>query len=207
MNKVRMFQFKPDGEVTMRFSQDAQGFPAPLMQDPIHYPHGSAFLAPGPLGLCHPIPNNPRLKKAMTKAAVIQKEIHDMYNLPEEPEPGSVMDKAMKLWKRKQVKKQKALEKKLQREAQRIRRTEAAISGEAPIDEEAPMESKPLEEEEEDFDDDDLIAHNPFNGKNGPSIVASVSLGLERAAISVQQAFHNAAIKAPKLPQFFNRKH
>jgi hypothetical protein len=27
-----MFQFKPDGEVTMRFMQDGNGMPAPLMQ-------------------------------------------------------------------------------------------------------------------------------------------------------------------------------
>lgn len=25
-------------------------------QDPLHYPHGTKFLAPGPLGQCHPIP-------------------------------------------------------------------------------------------------------------------------------------------------------
>lgn len=30
--KTRMFQFKPDGEVTMRFAQDGNGMPAPVMQ-------------------------------------------------------------------------------------------------------------------------------------------------------------------------------
>jgi hypothetical protein len=27
-----MFQFKPDGEVTLRFAQDGNGMPAPVMQ-------------------------------------------------------------------------------------------------------------------------------------------------------------------------------
>jgi hypothetical protein len=30
--KSRMFEFKPDGEVTIRMQQDAHGLPAPLMQ-------------------------------------------------------------------------------------------------------------------------------------------------------------------------------
>lgn len=49
VTRARMFQFKPDGEVAFRMAQDAVGLPAPLMQDPIHYPHGTKFMAPGPL--------------------------------------------------------------------------------------------------------------------------------------------------------------
>lgn len=45
--KARMWRWKPDGEVTLRFAQDAQGAPVPLMQDPLHYPHGTKFMAPG----------------------------------------------------------------------------------------------------------------------------------------------------------------
>lgn len=30
-----------------------------MVQDPLHYPHGTKFLAPGPLGQCHPIPGEP----------------------------------------------------------------------------------------------------------------------------------------------------
>ncbi len=45
--KVRMFEFKPDGDVTFMMVQDEQGFPAPVFQDPLHYPHGTKFLAPG----------------------------------------------------------------------------------------------------------------------------------------------------------------
>lgn len=201
VNKVRMFQFKPDGEVTLRYTQDAHGFPAPVMQDPIHYPHGSAFLAPGPLGLCHPLPDDPHLKKAMTAAAFQHKQIYDSYNLPEEAEPGSVMEKAMKFWKRKQARKQKALEKKLQREKQRIRRTEAAVGADKEEPSSIAKDEEAMKKEEEDFDEDDLIASAP---PSGPSVVASVSLGLERAAVAVQQAFHNAAIRAPRLPSFKN---
>ena len=209
VNKVRMFQHKPDGEVTMRYLQDGSGFPAPVMQDPIHYPHGSAFLAPGPLGLCHPVPDDARLKRAMTSAAVEHKKIFDMYNLPENVEPGSIMEKAMKFWKRKQNRKQKAMEKRLQREMQKIRRTEAAVGGgdgevgggdgtnaQTPAADEKDGKSVA----EEDIDDDDLIASNPF-GPGSSNIVGSVCFGLERARIALQKAMRNAAIKAPRLPQ------
>jgi hypothetical protein len=50
VTRTRMFQYKPDGEVTFRMAQDAVGLPAPLMQDPIHYPHGTKFMAPGQCG-------------------------------------------------------------------------------------------------------------------------------------------------------------
>jgi hypothetical protein len=45
-----MWRWKPDGEVTLRYAQDAQGSPLPLMQDPLHYPHGTKFMAPGEAG-------------------------------------------------------------------------------------------------------------------------------------------------------------
>lgn len=208
VEKVRMFQYKPDGEVTLRFARDAKGFPAPLMQDPVHYPHGSAFLAPGPLGLCHSIPNDSKLKNAMSKAAAVQQHIHDMYNIPENPEPGSILEKAMKLWKKKQARKQKALEKKLQREMQRIRRTEAAVADdEGAASADIVKEEASPQVEEEEIDDDDLIAFGESGqGSNGPSIVASASVGLSRAVISMQKALHAARIKAPRLPSFSSHR-
>ena len=39
--RARMWRWKPYGEVTLRFAQDAQGKPVELMQDPLHYPHGT----------------------------------------------------------------------------------------------------------------------------------------------------------------------
>ena len=56
--RSRMWRWKPYGEVTIRYAQDANGTPIDLMQDPLHYPHGTKFMAPGPLGQCHPIPND-----------------------------------------------------------------------------------------------------------------------------------------------------
>eukprot|EP00887_Chlorella_sp_A99_P002543 scaffold6.g2543.t1 len=189
--KARMFQHKPDGEVTLRFAQDASGAPAPLMQaragargargaggaagrglrrsrDPLHYPHSTKFLAPGPLGQVHPMPDDDNVKAAMLRAADTHRKIHEHYNLPYAPEPGSVMDKAMRLWRRRQARRQRALEKKLLREQQRIRRLEAADAEAgggggrrppAPPPEEPPAGAEGGgEEEEEELDDDDLIA-------------------------------------------------
>jgi hypothetical protein len=40
-----------------------------VLQDPLHYPHGTKFMAPGPLGQCHPIPDNPDLRRQMLAVA------------------------------------------------------------------------------------------------------------------------------------------
>lgn len=50
-------------------------------QDPLHYPHGTKFLAPGPLGQCHSIPDSPALKGAMLAAARLHARIFSSYNL------------------------------------------------------------------------------------------------------------------------------
>lgn len=204
--KVRMFQNKPDGEVMLRFSQDANGLPAPVMQDPIHYPHGTAFLAPGPLGQCHPVPEDPKVRDAMSRAASNHQKIYESYNLPYVVEPGSDLDKAQKMWRRKQARKQRLLGKKLQREAQRIRRMEGASGDSAQAESKGKAAVVPDLDDEE-FDDDDLIAAAPEDqqyGQNGitgtgapPSVMASVSMGLSRAAVALQNAFHKAAISAP----------
>ena len=47
VTRARMFQHKPDGQVTIMMLQDSHGVPASTMQDPMHYPHGTKFLAPG----------------------------------------------------------------------------------------------------------------------------------------------------------------
>lgn len=39
--RARMWRWKPYGEVTLRFAQDAAGQPVELMQDPLHYPHST----------------------------------------------------------------------------------------------------------------------------------------------------------------------
>ena len=53
LTKARMFQFKPDGDVTFMTFQDAQGKPITTFQDPLHYPHNTKFLAPGATSYSH----------------------------------------------------------------------------------------------------------------------------------------------------------
>lgn len=50
----------------------------------------------GPLGQCHPIPDDPQLKAEMLKHARNYQRIHRMYNLPYQSEPGSDMAKVAK---------------------------------------------------------------------------------------------------------------
>lgn len=119
---------------------------------------------------------------------------------------------------------QRALEKKLQREQQRIRRMEAADAaargdtrkGAAEPRKEAEPQSPPSDDEDEGgIDEDDLIASTagveaaapPAGvqqqqgqqppGFAPPSVLASASLGLSRAAVVVQRALHAAAVRAP----------
>ncbi len=88
--RARMWRWKPYGEVTLRTAQDAVGAPVELMQDPLHYPHGTKFMAPGPLGQCHPIPDDPSIKVEMARVAKNYQHVHDQYNFDWDPQPGSV---------------------------------------------------------------------------------------------------------------------
>lgn len=45
-------------QVTLRYAQDGRGQPIDLMQEPLHYPHGTKWMAPGPLGQVHPLPED-----------------------------------------------------------------------------------------------------------------------------------------------------
>ncbi|KAJ9507502.1 hypothetical protein QJQ45_006474 [Haematococcus lacustris] len=90
VTKARMWRWKPEGEVTLRYAQDANGAPLPLMQDPLHYPHGTKFMAPGPLGQCHPLPDDQAIRNEMLVAAKNHEHIYSMYNFDYDPEPGSI---------------------------------------------------------------------------------------------------------------------
>jgi hypothetical protein len=87
--KARQWRWKPYGEVTLRYANDARGAPVETMQDPLHYPHGTKFLAPGPLGQCHPIPDDPAVREQLKRAAHNHALIFEQYNLDWDPEPGS----------------------------------------------------------------------------------------------------------------------
>eukprot|EP00775_Hariotina_reticulata_P009883 gene9883-10040_t len=85
-----MWRWKPYGEVTLRFAQDANGAPIELMQDPLHYPHGTKWMAPGPIGQVHPLPDDKNIRLEMVRAAKNHAHIYRMYNFDWDPEPGSV---------------------------------------------------------------------------------------------------------------------
>jgi len=61
-----------------------------VMQDPLHYPHGTKWMAPGPLGQCHPLPDDDNIKLEMMRVARNHKHVYDMYNFDWDPEPGSI---------------------------------------------------------------------------------------------------------------------
>ena len=69
--------------------------PLNLLQDPLHYPYGTKFLAPGPMGQCYNLPDDEKLKKVLFNHAKNYQRIHDMYNLDYDPPPGSNLYKAL----------------------------------------------------------------------------------------------------------------
>ena len=79
------------------FAQDAKGKPLNLFQDPVHYPYGTKFMAPGPLGQCFNVPDDKDLREEMLVHASNYQRIHDMYNLDYDPPPGSDLYNALKL--------------------------------------------------------------------------------------------------------------
>ncbi|KAI8476310.1 MAG: hypothetical protein J3K34DRAFT_516723 [Monoraphidium minutum] len=87
--RARMWRWKPYGEVTLRFAQDAQGKPVELMQDPLHYPHGTKWMAPGPLGQVHPLPSDRSVRVEMARVAKNYAHIHRLYNFDYDPTPGT----------------------------------------------------------------------------------------------------------------------
>jgi hypothetical protein len=93
--RARMFQYKPDGAVATAASQDDSGAPAPLMQDPLHYPHGTKFAAPGPLGQCFALPEDEGTLSALDDAAHNTELIWRDFNLPRDIEPESDMAAAV----------------------------------------------------------------------------------------------------------------
>lgn len=82
---VNPFAYSPTLFVT-----PLQGAPVEVMQDPLHYPHGTKWMAPGPLGQCHPLPDDENIKLEMMRVARNHKHVYDMYNFDWDPEPGSI---------------------------------------------------------------------------------------------------------------------
>ena len=59
--------------------------------------------AAGPMGQCFPLPDDENVREAMQRHAENHEKIFNMYNFDVVPKPGSDMDKAQKLWDKKQV--------------------------------------------------------------------------------------------------------
>ena len=163
VQRSRMFQHKPDGEVSIRYLQDGRGTPAPVqqvsrgfsdgesyrwmvllfdasplpllspppilhgcspktpssdspslspplslsfcvcVQDPLFYPHGTKWMAPGPVGQTYSLPDDEGLKKHLTKVAENYHKVYKMYNLPWDEGNNSLladpeMKKAQAFW-------------------------------------------------------------------------------------------------------------
>ncbi|CAG9466398.1 unnamed protein product [Pedinophyceae sp. YPF-701] len=200
VTRSRMFRFKPDGEVSVRYITDGKGTPVDLMQDPLAYPHGTGYLMPGPAGQAYSVPQDKGLRKQMVRAAENHQAIWNMYNVPYDPRPGSVADKALKAYK----KKEKELAAIRKREEERLalrtrRRNEARGTGQGGDAGRADDEDDEDDDDDDvdDDDDEDLLSGGP---KDSPP-VASITMGLSRAALAVHRAFERAAQHVQRLPR------
>merc|ERR1712193_534958 len=94
-NKARLFRYKPDGMAQI-FYQDAKGIPVKTLQDPLHYPFGTTFLAPGPVAQLIPIPDDDALKDEMRRAQNMWRFVYDSYNFDPDPDLDSSFFFALK---------------------------------------------------------------------------------------------------------------
>ena len=100
--------------------------PAPVMQHPLHYPHGTLFMAPGPAGQTVGIPDSPSLKKLMLREYHNYMMIHERYNFDFVPASNSFGARALK-WGAKQALIKKKEEELEQRRADRRLRKCASL--------------------------------------------------------------------------------
>ena len=48
-------------------------------------------MAPGPLGQCHPMPDDEGIRREMINIAASYQKVHDMYNFDYDPQPGTAL--------------------------------------------------------------------------------------------------------------------
>lgn len=91
------------------------GAPLKAMQHPLHYPHGTLFMAPGPAGQTAAIPNDKGLRRLMLREFHNYNVIFSSYNFDFKPASDSMMAKAMRWWEKQQAlrKREEALEAKI----------------------------------------------------------------------------------------------
>ena len=97
--RARMFQHKPNDEV-MLHKTDVNGTPIPAMQDPLYYPTGTKWMAPGPLGQVFSLPADEGLREHLRRVARNYKRIYRMYNFPWDTDvlPDGDLAKAQEYW-------------------------------------------------------------------------------------------------------------
>lgn len=85
------------------------------MQHPLHYPHGTLFMAPGPAGQTAAIPSDKGLRRLMLREWHNYNVIFSSYNFDFKPASDSLMAKAMRWWDKQQAlrKREEALEAKI----------------------------------------------------------------------------------------------
>merc|ERR1719379_624309 len=66
-NKARMFRYKPDGMARVLL-QESAGIPIKTLQEPLHYPHDTIILAPGPVSQLNYLPTDDTIKNEMIRA-------------------------------------------------------------------------------------------------------------------------------------------
>ena len=86
------------------------------------HPCHACQLPSGPMGQCHPIPDDARLKAQMRLHARNAWKVHQAYNLPYEVEPGSDLDKAIQLDQRRQARNRDLYESEQDAEQRRLQR-------------------------------------------------------------------------------------
>lgn len=96
-NRSRMFRYKPDGAAQI-FYQDSGGIPAKTLQDPLHYPYGTMFTAPGPASQIFPLPDDDSVKDEMIRVANLWRSIFNDYNFDPQPEADDTFSYALQMW-------------------------------------------------------------------------------------------------------------
>merc|ERR1712025_693506 len=95
--RARLFRHKPDG-MSQIFSQDGLGTPVRTMQDPLYYPYGTLYLAPGPIAQLYPLPTDEALKIEMIRSQNLWRSIYDAYNFDPNPDPDTTFTYALDIW-------------------------------------------------------------------------------------------------------------
>eukprot|EP00798_Chlamydomonas_sp_ICE-L_P018651 gene18651-25167_t len=187
VQRARMWRWKPYGEVTLRHTQDAHGNPVDVMQDPLHYPFGTKYMCPGPLGQCHPIPNDQSLRMQMLRIAQNYSRIYEMYNFDYDPEPGTA---------------QYAIDQRIRRASELQTNSMARIA--AAAEEEVALDLA-MEEEylamqaEEERQMASLSAPSTVGGAAFASVSMGMSFGMSRASKALMSILTSTQPRRPRI--------